>query len=139
MQKSLQTSNFNPRPREEGDLTVYTKVSSVHISIHALVKRATAKGGYHATEKGYFNPRPREEGDCFTLETCLVVPYFNPRPREEGDRTILAWYNKNNISIHALVKRATFVYTFIAQSLCISIHALVKRATLFVSVLPVSL
>ena len=34
-------NNFNPRPREEGDFTNHDKNTTVSISIHALVKRAT--------------------------------------------------------------------------------------------------
>ena len=36
-------SNFNPRPREEGDDTAFCRVQkTARISIHALVKRATS-------------------------------------------------------------------------------------------------
>ena len=38
------------------------------------------------------------------------------------------------ISIHALVKRATRFLIYIIAFLCISIHALVKRATIFTQV-----
>ena len=57
--------------------------------------------------------------------------YFNPRPREEGDKTPILIKADQNISIHALVKRATSHYTATVRAICISIHALVKRATLF--------
>ena len=33
------------------------------ISIHALVKRATGSGGASGSDDSDFNPRPREEGD----------------------------------------------------------------------------
>ncbi len=99
------------------------------ISIHALVKRATQACIQLCTGKEHFNPRPREEGDLkrFCFEICRS--YFNPRPREEGDRVHLKRkatekdFNPRpreegdgitiikpviiNISIHALVKRAT--------------------------------
>ena len=56
-------SNFNPRPREEGDkLWKYTYKLS-YISIHALVKRATSVRALCISDTFYFNPRPREEGD----------------------------------------------------------------------------
>ena len=55
---------------------------------------------------------------------------FNPRPREEGDGLTTDIYNATgNISIHALVKRATVVSGGTSFSTAISIHALVKRAT----------
>ena len=57
-------TNFNPRPREEGDGKALLRVQDVLISIHALVKRAT---------------------DYISGVACAIVN-FNPRPREEGDR-----------------------------------------------------
>ena len=55
---------------------------------------------------------------------------FNPRPREEGDVTGAAIADDTNvISIHALVKRATFHLADVLCAYHISIHALVKRAT----------
>ena len=77
--------DFNPRPREEGDEILYRE----------------------AKEILNFNPRPREEGD---VEQSRILPYrfhFNPRPREEGDNSYLAYVFSEDISIHALVKRAT--------------------------------
>ena len=78
------------------------------ISIHALVKRATYGAGKVSVGLGDFNPRPREEGD---KAHCQELP-FQP------------------ISIHALVKRATYS-PHLGQLVInlISIHALVKRAT----------
>ena len=81
-------------------------------------------------ERRYFNPRPREEGDLSGGESTLTALYFNPRPREEGDE--IPAVNKANmeISIHALVKRATIYDKLTEMRAIISIHALVKRATL---------
>ena len=56
------------------------------ISIHALVKRATADVEKTIIDEVDFNPRPREEGDCFD-RLCELI--------------------RKGISIHALVKRAT--------------------------------
>ena len=56
--------------------------------------------------------------------------YFNPRPRKEGDIYKVALkVEAGSISIHALVKRATFVPKSFPILATISIHALVKRAT----------
>ena len=79
--------HFNPRPREEGD--------------------STASALW--TLSVYFNPRPREEGDYVAAGSRLSYFHFNPRPREEGDvsdvsQTVI----ELTISIHALVKRATW-------------------------------
>ena len=58
----------------------------------------------------YFNPRPREEGDIYTQSGWGAADYFNPRPREEGDIAHMQAPKSHNISIHALVKRATNLY-----------------------------
>ena len=58
--------DFNPRPREEGDVAPYRQVAIPPlISIHALVKRATFDGHNNVQHNTDFNPRPREEGDQF--------------------------------------------------------------------------
>ena len=57
------------------------------ISIHALVKRATAVAHTGTVSDVDFNPRPREEGDTLTVTGAAIA----------------------DISIHALVKRATYV------------------------------
>ena len=84
LQKSTKF-NFNPRPREEGDLCVLCRSFFSIISIHALVKRAT----------------------FLCLLFCRTLDYFNPRPREEGDYSPMYGLGFKYISIHALVKRAT--------------------------------
>ena len=55
------------------------------ISIHALVKRATAVAHTGTVSDVDFNPRPREEGDTIKTIRNSTNLYFNPRPREEGD------------------------------------------------------
>ena len=62
--------------------------NSKHISIHALVKRATLIVHGIPDTYGYFNPRPREEGDINQTTDYVSNKYFNPRPREEGDTII---------------------------------------------------
>ena len=54
---------------------------------------------------------------------------FNPRPREEGDGKHSGIECQCDISIHALVKRATDSTEYCSELSLISIHALVKRAT----------
>ena len=113
-------SDFNPRPREEGDkYQLPAQLRGAGISIHALVKRATrqfrlarhrASISIHALVKRAtflwywglrkdknFNPRPREEGDKSGTEKFSRGLYFNPRPREEGDSfltlsLLFTWY-----------------------------------------------
>ncbi len=77
--------NFNPRPREEGDTQTQHK-QQAHI---------------------YFNPHPREEGDGEYVAKIQAEVNFNPRPREEGDVCFCDAVGTVEISIHALVKRAT--------------------------------
>ena len=56
-----------------------------------------------------FNPRPREEGDLALYHFTTLAWYFNPRPREEGDLSFIVYIIPPFcISIHALVKRATW-------------------------------
>ena len=54
------SSDFNPRPREEGDIKGF--VSIKHFN--------------------YFNPRPREEGDVKPPVIKTISSDFNPLPRE---------------------------------------------------------
>ena len=77
------------------------------ISIHALVKRATLRHYHRNSRRGHFNPRPREEGDGELRQAWKAKNHFNPRPREEGDEYGVIYEYIAEISIHALVKRAT--------------------------------
>ncbi len=80
-------TDFNPRPREEGDFILHLKLLMFcFISIHALVKRATVAITSIDMSILHFNPRPREEGDYPNHRQGNLCLYFNPRPREEGDQ-----------------------------------------------------
>ena len=120
---------FNPRPREEGDCCRYRCFRVCHISIHALVKRATRSTAWftfsliisiHALVKRATDFKMR----CMLITGISIhalvkratnglvnifypFKYFNPRPREEGDILKERQYRIEYISIHALVKRAT--------------------------------
>ena len=77
----------------------------------------------------HFNPRPREEGDVTTMFTSMEqdisIHALVKRATRHGD-----WhFKKSDISIHALVKRATTYIEHTTHEDGISIHALVKRAT----------
>ena len=76
---------FNPRPRKEGD------------GIRWLTSAVPSD----------FNPRPRKEGDSLVIKYRQIINYFNPRPRKEGDVPLSEVSPGLEISIHALVKRAT--------------------------------
>ena len=144
--------DFNPRPREEGDEKKPLKDVTQAISIHALVKRATQSNRILKTLQPLFQSTPSWRGRQYTQSGWCAADYFNPRPREEGDSTwnkngvyhgkfqsTPSWrgrlfkdplpYLNGDISIHALVKRATEYVLRLKHSLIISIHALVKRAT----------
>ena len=101
------------------------------ISIHALVKRATALAPARARGYSHFNPRPRKEGDKGIIVRIKQRHHFNPRPRKEGDfATAGEAAVEAIISIHALAKRATCKKDCnFNEELKISIHALAKRAT----------
>ena len=153
MKRQQQSGHFNPRPREEGDMT-WNTYSHLYpqISIHALVKRATkfpaalrfsSAISIHALVKRATTWLSRQYQSCRISIHALVKRatsaiashiscdlYFNPRPREEGDDTHSAIITlSGHISIHALVKRATRTAGKITRKSQISIHALVKRAT----------
>ena len=73
-------SDFNPRPREEGDVTVSADAVAGDISIHALVKRATTGGTKKLSWSQYFNPRPREEGDIAVNMVVTIFSIFQSTP-----------------------------------------------------------
>ena len=78
--------DFNPRPREEGDVnTLVSIVMRWGISIHALAKRATSP--FHGIERAVIISI-HALAKRATLRRCWICGpfgYFNPRPREEGD------------------------------------------------------
>ena len=99
------------------------------ISIHALVKRATYRSPTRRTIPKYFNPRPREEGDDFRYTDGSRINYFNPRPREEGD-CVTSGSTASTANFNPRPREEGD--TIATPSFCaviISIHALVKRAT----------
>ena len=80
--------DFNPRPREEGDLTVKSVAfSSDMISIHALVKRATLlKIGVKSNKIVISIHALVKRATNYQIIFGRGILYFNPRPREEGDQ-----------------------------------------------------
>ena len=126
----LRKSNFNPRPREEGDLAdpEQIKIGNIFQSTPSWRGRLYI-AAWHDRKATDFNPRPREEGDPWITAYQVKHRNFNPRPREEGDEAGYVELYFPLISIHALVKRATLSVQDDGETNCISIHALVKRAT----------
>ena len=76
----LLETDFNPRPREEGDLFSGWISSKKIISIHALVKRATSFHCLYYNVPLYFNPRPREEGDSLGISPAVKMSTFQSTP-----------------------------------------------------------
>ena len=72
------------------------------------MKRATLDNVFLVINLTDFNPRPREEGDEVFNVPVIFDCNFNPRPREEGDKILSGKKSAQAISIHALVKRATY-------------------------------
>ena len=79
--------------------------------------------------KTYFNSRSHEESDPRTQGLPAPPEYFNSRSHEESDCIDNGYEYYDSISIHALTKRATWMFRFLVDHLLISIHALTKRAT----------
>ena len=120
---------FNPRPHTEGDRKAQIEAnlkeafqstpshggrlcprdSVCHrggVSIHALTRRATrAKAAFRAIK--CFNPRPHTEGDASVSGFSSVSSCFNPRPHTEGDVVLEQHFGSDEVSIHALTRRAT--------------------------------
>ena len=121
---------FNPRPHEEGDATVLSTISKLVISIHALMKRATALKQLADYKQGISIHALMKRATKSLFNGHCKRYYFNPRPHEEGDRSFYkCLIFLSTISIHALMKRATLRGQLLADPLLISIHALMKRAT----------
>src|SRR5699024_11222186 len=70
--------------------------------------------------------RATRKVDCF----IWIQKHFNPRSHEESDPdSVLPLLKVAKISIHAPMKRATFIFLSIFVLSRISIHAPMKRAT----------
>ena len=102
-------TNFNPRPREEGDWNNIQNLRKV-----ILFQSTPSWRGRLMAENGItvwltFQSTPSWRGRLFALTISLADNcYFNPRPREEGDDCyLISVHPTPAISIHALVKRAT--------------------------------
>ena len=102
------SSDFNPRPREEGDI---------------MLSNNEAKAVN-------FNPRPREEGDAGNVLGIHDFKRISIHALvKRATRLSVRPLQFSQISIHALVKRATGLGLALSKNNLISIHALVKRAT----------
>ena len=63
------------------------------------------------TQSGFrFNPRVREGRDLIPAPICKRRPCFNPRVREGRDVTDYFKNCVDQVSIHASVKDATYMY-----------------------------
>ena len=131
MVHAARTLNFNPRPREKGDLAVGIGVFVFvifqstpswkgrrfavgitgficKISIHALVKRATGNKNDISKPRLISIHALVKRATCFCHNNLLCSMWFQSTPSWKGRQ-----YVKDNgaeslyISIHALVKRAT--------------------------------
>ena len=117
------------------------------------MKRATYHFSVIKCELVHFNPRPREEGDVCKHNFYLKHLLFQSTPSWRGRQLFYRVYSFQHlfqstpswrgrhwqvlhpflqqiISIHALVKRATYGRKWYYRLIDISIHALVKRATI---------
>ena len=126
---------FNPRTRKGCDVIAdhvgYTSIVSIHapvkdatrdtneflrniaVSIHAPVKDATAGNVAEWTSTMCFNPRTRKGCDWELVLQVMPRQCFNPRTRKGCDWKFrqMAW--SNIVSIHAPVKDATFMQTWL--------------------------
>ena len=99
------------------------------ISIHALMKRATSITGNRGLWQ-IFQSTPSWRGRHIPIFVYPSNAIFQSTPSWRGRRNLIDKYSIYfDISIHALMKRATLLAVYIITCFCISIHALMKRAT----------
>ena len=123
------TGDFNPRPHEEGDAALQPQSLTLVISIHALMKRATSITGNRGLWQ-IFQSTPSWRGRHIPIFVYPSNAIFQSTPSWRGRRNLIDKYSIYfDISIHALMKRATLLAVYIITCFCISIHALMKRAT----------
>ena len=98
---------FNPRPHARGDRLFF-------ISWECRLS---------------FNPRPHARGDLKLIAGYIIYGSFNPRPHARGDSltTLTMW--RNEVSIHAPTRGATFGLSVEKSPLTVSIHAPTRGAT----------
>ena len=121
---------FNSRPRAEGDIKNMGRAVANLVSIHALARRATRQLAQHGAAYNSFNSRPRAEGDVIERGALDSTDLFQCTPSRGGrlDPHFMAFLYEQ-VSIHALARRATGVCIRACVAVLVSIHALARRAT----------
>ena len=100
-------SDFNPRPREGGDImTDFEKIHSF-ISIHAPARGATKAYLQECRKQIISIHAPARGATSYRLQRRPCCRYFNPRPREGGDARNTVTDGGSYISIHAPARGAT--------------------------------
>ena len=136
MQRDLARREFQSTPSCGGRLDDHWDHRFLlYVSIHALLRRATwfARGSLiwkqsfnprppaegdtrftiPAPSGSSFNPRPPAEGDGYGYGYGGAFACFNPRPPAEGDCRSAASCSCVQVSIHALLRRATSFLLFL--------------------------
>ena len=100
------------------------------ISIHALARRATIASRCYVCPSWDFNPRSRKESD-FSASVAVIRAGLFQSTLSQGERRkrFVTMNDKFEISIHALARRATQIFWLKNRKRFISIHALARRAT----------
>ena len=80
------TSYFNPRLREGGDLQPHHYKPSHHIFQSTPPRGRRQRRICLRLYRSNFNPRLREGGDIRSQGSFMIFSNFNPRLREGGDR-----------------------------------------------------
>ena len=96
--RQITLRNFNPRSHEESDRITYNPLKHHPLFQSTLSRRERLSAcDSSLTKHGYFNPRSHEESDKQKAEKEYVL---------------------EQISIHALTKRATYPPSFLLTVLC---------------------
>ena len=132
----MQEWNFNPRSHEESDLFYLVPNSSNQISIHALTKRSTdepvqvvdlTRISIHALTKrstgslslcpayqkkfqSTLSRRDRHEGTWIRAD---IFEFQSTLSRRDRRYKLIHKLGHGNISIHALTKRSTAIYSIL--------------------------
>ena len=99
------------------------------VSIHAPARGATKSLPRFWAMRGCFNPRAREGRDTRTKLQVTAIKCFNPRAREGRDCGEYPHAGRDNVSIHAPARGATWLAWHTCRSWAVSIHAPARGAT----------
>jgi len=114
-------------------VTAKTEANTI-ISIHAVMKTATFDMRKLISTVDNFNPCSHEDCNGYEPDLRRDNENFNPCSHEDCNNDVMySTFDSYRISIHAVMKTATFKLTNKVTVKGISIHAVMKTATCLTS------